>query len=265
MNIPSAYQAVLLSAGYRVAACLLIILVALVVRNIVRRAVRAAVNTAVGTGDEAGRAARLKTLGGLATSAASYAILFLAALMVLDQLGVDTRAVLTTAGVLGVAVGLGSQKLVRDVIGGFFILLENQFSVSEVVTLGGAGVTGTVQEMGLRVTKLRDGDGRLVMAGNGDITVVTNHSRGPLVINVDVVLAEDADMAVVNDAVTVAAGTLEAEDWADAPKALGLVEPPEGKIKVRVSGRAQPGRRDAAEMALRGALPDAMSAKELAG
>jgi small conductance mechanosensitive channel len=219
-----------------------------------RRGIAAAFRRAGASSDTPARAARLKTLGGLISSTVSYVIFFVAALMVLGELGANMGAVLTTAGVLGLAVGLGSQRLVRDVIGGFFLLLEDQFSIGETVTLGGSNVTGTVQEMGMRVTRLRDELGRLVIVANGDITVVTNHSRGPLTVTVDLTLPGDADLSAARHAIFAAANSLPSNQWAEPPRYEGLLESPEGKMKVRVRGRAAHGRPETAEMALRAAL-----------
>lgn len=231
-----------------------VVLFAIVVRAIVRRAVVGSFSHLAETSEDLARAARLRTLGGLVSSTARYAVVFVALLMVLTEFGVDTKAVVTAAGVFGIAIGLGAQKLVRDVIGGFFILLENQFSVGETVTLGGPAVTGVVEEMGLRVTRLRDDIGRLVIVGNADITSVTNHSRGPLLVVVDVLLPRDVALDTVRGQVNAAARSLDERDWAMRPSVRGIVDAPESRVKVRVSGQAADGRRDEAEMALRVAL-----------
>lgn len=232
----------------------LIIVVAAVALFLARRAIQGAFRRAITSSEDHARAARLKTLSGLLSSTVSYLIFFVAGMMVLGELGANMGAVLTTAGVLGLAAGLGSQRLVRDVIGGFFLLLENQFSVGELVTLGGSNVTGIVQEMGMRVTRLRDDLGRLVIVANGDITVVTNHSRGPLTVAVDLALPGDTDLDALRRAITAAANTLPADQWADLPHYEGLLDAPEGKIKVRIRGRAAHTRPEDAEMALRAAL-----------
>jgi small conductance mechanosensitive channel len=232
----------------------LIIAVAAVALVFSRRGIHAALQRAIMASESPARAARLKTLGGLISSTVSYVIFFVAALMILGEMGANMGAVLTTAGVLGLAVGLGSQRLVRDVIGGFFLLLEDQFSIGETVTLGGSNVTGAVKEMGMRVTRLRDDLGRLVIVANGDITVVTNHSRGPLAVTVDLTLPADADLDAVQRAVSAAAGALPSGQWAIPPRYEGILDAPEGKLKVRVAGRAAGVRPEIAEMALRAAL-----------
>lgn len=157
----------------------LIIILLLVARAIAFRVINRTM-TAIAAREEAegrsGAAGRARTLGGLLRSVLSYVLVFIAAIMILRALGTDPVPLLTTAGVLGLAVGFGAQKLVRDVISGFFILLESQYSVGEYVTIGTS--TGTVEEIGMRTTRLRDDIGRLTIIANGDITQVTNHSRG---------------------------------------------------------------------------------------
>jgi small conductance mechanosensitive channel len=139
---------------------------------------------------------RADTLQGLLCSVASYLINFIVILTVLQLLGIPIQTVLAGAGIAGLAVGFGAQNLIRDVITGFFILYEDHFGVGDAVTL--AGVTGTVEEMGLRVTKIRDFDGSLHIVPNGDIGQVNNQSRGTsrVVVNVDVAYEEDVEEAL---------------------------------------------------------------------
>ncbi|MBM3459533.1 MAG: mechanosensitive ion channel, partial [Armatimonadetes bacterium] len=128
--------------------------------------------------------ARLHTLAAISRSLFSYSLLFIAAVTVLSLLGVNVMAILAGAGVAGLALSFGAQRLVRDVLTGFFLLLEDQFRVGEMVTLvGGPGLPqfqGTVLDVGLRVTRLRDLSGKLVSLGNGEVVAVINHSRGPI-------------------------------------------------------------------------------------
>jgi small-conductance mechanosensitive channel len=90
--------------------------------------------------------------------------------MILSELNVDTRSILAGVGIIGLAAGIGAQNLVRDVVTGFFILFEDQFAVGDYVNI--AGVTGTVEDMGLRVTKVREATGDLHIISNGEIKQV---------------------------------------------------------------------------------------------
>ncbi len=124
------------------------------------------------------QAGRVRTLMGLARSVADFLLGFLLAVNVLGRVGINVTAIIGTASVAGLAVGFGAQKLIKDLITGFILLLEDQYAVGETVTIG--NVTGTVEELGMRVTRIRDGDGRIHILSNGDIAVVCNHSRGPI-------------------------------------------------------------------------------------
>lgn len=151
----------------------------------------------VKVGDDAteARQARLKALNSALRSGCAFVLGLIAAIMVLETAGIPIVAVLTTASVAGLAVGFGSQKLVRDVIAGLFILVEDQYGVGDFVTIGAA--TGRVEELGIRVTTLRDKSGKIWVMSNGDIALVCNHSRGEFVLSHDVLVpvTEDLDKA----------------------------------------------------------------------
>jgi small-conductance mechanosensitive channel len=113
---------------------------------------------------------RIKTLRGVIQNLLRYALYFVGAIMILSELNVDTRSILAGVGIIGLAAGIGAQNLVRDVVTGFFILFEDQFAVGDYVNI--AGVTGTVEDMGLRVTKVREATGDLHIISNGEIKQV---------------------------------------------------------------------------------------------
>ena len=118
-------------------------------------------------------------------------------MLVLAELGVDLKPILAGAGILGLAIGFGAQTLVKDVITGFFILLENQIRVGDVVTA--AGMTGEVEAVNLRTTVLRDADGKTHIIPNSAITVVTNATRdfSRALLDVGVSYREDTDRAMM--------------------------------------------------------------------
>lgn len=115
-----------------------------------------------------------------------------ALLMILDVLAIDIGPLLASIGIAGLALGLGAQTLVKDVIGGVFILLEGQYQVGDTVEL--AGRIGTVEELTLRVTHVRDARGFLHIIPNGEIRVVTNRVRDWSRANVDVSIPFEADV-----------------------------------------------------------------------
>ncbi len=143
------------------------------------------------------RQAQIKTIGALLNSILGYALLFVGLLSILGALGVNLGPVLATVGVTGLAVSFGAQQLVRDVINGFFILVEDQFTVGEEVTID--GVHGTVETMGMRITRIRDDQGRLVTFANSSINRVINHSRGKAAISVEVGVAAEYGLTAARE------------------------------------------------------------------
>ncbi len=136
---------------------------------------------------------RAETLGRILRQVIGVFVWGTAAMLVLSELGISIGPILAGAGIAGIAVGLGAQTLVKDVIGGFFILLENQFRVHDVIAV--AGVSGAVEAINLRTTVLRDAEGRVHVIPNGAISVVTNFTRewSVAVLDVGVAYAEDLD------------------------------------------------------------------------
>jgi len=136
---------------------------------------------------------RAQTISRILRQASSVLVWSLTIMLVLGELGVDLKPILAGAGILGLAVGFGAQTLVKDVITGFFILLENQIRVDDTVTA--AGCTGVVEAVNLRTTVLRDFDGTTHIIPNSSITVVTNATRdwSRAVLDVGVAYKEDTD------------------------------------------------------------------------
>jgi len=121
------------------------------------------------------RAQQIRTLATVLTSIGVFVIIFVAALEVLPLLGFNLGPLLASAGVAGLAIGFGAQTLVHDFINGFFILLENQYDIGDKIRI--AGVAGTVEDMTLRRTVLRDDDGTLHTVPNSQVTIVSNTTR----------------------------------------------------------------------------------------
>jgi len=121
------------------------------------------------------REARVRALGSLLSSVIDFVLGFVAVIMILQAVGLNIVPLLTTASVAGIAVGFGAQKLVRDMISGFFILMDDLYGVGDSVTI--VGVTGAVEDIGMRTTRIRDEAGKLYVIPNGDISTVCNHSR----------------------------------------------------------------------------------------
>jgi len=141
------------------------------------------------------RAKRARTLGSVINKVAAGLIVGIAALMVLNELHVNISPVLTGAGIVGLAVGFGAQTLVRDIISGFFLILEDQVRVGDVAAINGTG--GLVEELNLRTIVLRDVEGTVHVFPNGSITTLANRSKDFSYYVIDLPLAykEDPDRA----------------------------------------------------------------------
>lgn len=222
-----------------------IVLLYLVVRFLIARAGRTVVNRLEGMERIAAQKPRIRTLGNLIRSIVEYTVLIIAMLMALRAVGIDITPLLATAGVAGLAVGFGAQRLVRDVISGFFLLAENQFAVGEVVTIG--AVTGTVEEVGMRTTRLRDEQGRMVVIANGDISLVTNHSRmGGVRTSVEFRVSANADLGALSDLLQATAKELGIEN-----PLVGVSAFDAASVTVRLSGEVPPAQREAYELRLK--------------
>lgn len=137
-------------------------------------------------------ARRTKTIGKLVGNVIGYTVNFIILMLIMNQLGFNLAPLLAGAGVLGLAIGFGAQSLVKDVITGFFIIFEDQFGVGDVIQVG--NYKGTVEEIGLRVTRIRNWTGEVHILPNGSIRDVTNFSLHNSVAVVDISVAYEADV-----------------------------------------------------------------------
>ncbi|WP_366923535.1 mechanosensitive ion channel family protein [Metallumcola ferriviriculae] len=203
---------------------------------------------------------RAHTLSVLLRSILMYTVYFIAGLMVLEIFTIPTGSILASAGIAGLAVGFGAQNLVKDIITGFFIIFEDQFSVGEFVSV--AEVTGIVDEMGLRTTKVREWTGQLHTIPNGEIGKVTNYNRGKMAALVSIGIAYEAD---VDWAIEVLRKTSEQayQDMAtivDVPVVQGVVELADSAVVIRTVAQTVPGEQWAVERELRKLFKQALDA-----
>jgi small-conductance mechanosensitive channel len=181
----------------RVAAVLVVALILTRIAVWVAERIRSRIGDGEPPSSSTPRARRAHTLAGIVKIAAVIAIWLLAAFTLLDQLGVHIGPMLAAAGVGGIAIGLGAQSLVRDLIAGFFILAEHQFDVGDVIEV--AGVSGRVEHVGLRTTTLRNLDGRRHVVPNGEIRISTNMTKEFSRYMVDLPMPYDEDPERVAD------------------------------------------------------------------
>lgn len=183
---------------------------------------------------------RLKTLASILRSVLRYTVYFIAGMTILDTLGVPMTSILATAGIGGLAVGFGAQNLVKDVITGFFILLEDQISVGDYVTL--EGISGTVVGMGMRVTTIQGFTGELNIIPNGSITKVINYSKAnnKAIVDVNVSYKSDIDKAIELMKDVGLNLMKENQDIVEEPNVLGVVSLGESGVTIRMITTVRP-------------------------
>lgn len=155
---------------------------------------------------------RMSTIEALASNFLKFFIVVIAGVMLMQQVGLDVGPAIAGLGVVGIAVGFGAQHLVKDYLNGALILIENQFSIGDVVRV--AGVAGAVEDFSLRRTTLRDLDGNVHTVPNGEISVASNLTRVWGRVNEDISVAYGTDIEAVTRIVDdVARSLMEDPDW----------------------------------------------------
>ena len=243
---------------------LLILLAALVIRGLVSRSIRRL--TQVGNGAtprllkplreralpvlehtallSERRRQRAETVGSILRSITSFAVLGLAFVLILGELGINLAPIIAGAGIVGVALGFGAQNLVKDFLSGIFMVLEDQYGVGDIIDVGEA--SGTVEAVGLRVTRLRDVYGTAWYVRNGEIVRVGNKSQGYAQVVLDVPLSHRADLDRAGAIMKATADELwQDEEWQDVvldePQYLGVEQITADAVVLRLTVKTRPG------------------------
>jgi small-conductance mechanosensitive channel len=183
---------------------------------------------------------REKTLVKLLQNTLAYVVYFSTILAVLSEFSIDVKGLLAGAGVLGLAVGFGAQSLVKDIITGFFIIFEDQFSVGDYVKIGIA--EGTVEEIGLRTTKIKSFTGEISILPNGTISQVVNYSMENSLAIVDVTIPFEVGVDKTEKMIKSYLSTLlkSNSDFINVPKLIGAQDFTETEIIVRIIAETKP-------------------------
>ena len=192
-----------------------------------------------GENPKPGNSKRNKTLINVLQNAVSIIIWFIVFVMVLETFGVPVATLLAGAGVVGLAIGFGAQSLVKDMLTGFFILLENQFDTGDFVRINTSGTTvaeGEVLSMGLRISKIQGYEGELFIIPNGTINEVINFSKYNSISFLDINLSLTEDLDHVEDLLNgYAEKAMDAdESLVEKPQVLGLNDIVNGEAIMRV-------------------------------
>lgn len=191
------------------------------------------------------------TLSGLIKNMIRYVLSFIAVLICFDAAGINIRTFLAVTSVAGVAVGFGAQSLIKDVLSGFFILFEDQFAVGDYVTIG--DMSGVVENVGLRITKIRDFAGDLYIIPNGSIDKVTNKSRGNMkaTVDIDVDYKEDIDRVLKITKEVCDGMVKDCEFVVSSPQNIGISKINGEAVTIRVIAQTYPMKQGDAESEFR--------------
>ena len=232
-----------------------ILVIALVVNRLLRAASKLIIKPAAAqTRQSQLREQQTRTLAAIIYSTGSKVVWAIALLTALDQLKINILPAVTFAGLASLALGFGAQTIVRDLIAGFYIILEDQFVVGDTVQIG--DYVGRVEHLTLRRTVLRDARGALVTIANGEIRTVSNLSRDWSQAFVDVSLAPESAIDKTLQALETAAAALRGDpSWSqalvDGPRVLGLQDFDRTASKIRLQVRTAPTRQDEVARELR--------------
>jgi len=189
------------------------------------------------------------------------------AIQIIERLGVPTSGLVAPAAVVGVAFGFGAQRLVQDLLAGFFIIAERQYGFGDLISISGpgipSGVIGTVEDVTLRVTKIRTANGEVIFTSNGQIAQLTNLSRDWARVVVDVPVPLSVDIGHISEILRQVGREVFADEQLhpqllDAPSVMGVQSIEVGQIHVRIVARTLPGRQFLVGLALRGRIAAAL-------
>jgi small-conductance mechanosensitive channel len=212
--------------------------------------------------------ARVQTVGSLLRSVSTFVVGLVASLTIMSLVGLPLGPLLASAGVGGVALGFGAQSLVKDFLSGIFMIFEDQYGVGDVVDTGEA--IGTIEEVSLRITRLRDFDGVVWYVRNGEIVRIGNRSQGYGAAWVDMPVSYREDiqkvLAVVREACTAFA---EDEEWKplllEAPTVLGVDSIAGQTVTVKILAKCLPGENFGVQRELRARIKSAFDANDIQG
>ncbi|MGC4152229.1 MAG: mechanosensitive ion channel family protein [Propionicimonas sp.] len=233
-----------------VARWLLVRAIGLITRSMTERAQRRKAATPAGriiaamTGADSARyEQRAATMGSLLRSVVAVGVFTVTILTILAIFDVPLGPLLATAGVGGVALGFGAQSLVRDYLSGMFMIMEDQYGVGDIIDTG--QVTGTVEEVGLRVTRLRDANGQVWYVRNGEILRVGNQSQGWSTAIADVPIGNDEDAAQALEILKAVASAVGADEQfadvlMDAPSVVGVDSVTATGTTLRITAKTLP-------------------------
>jgi small-conductance mechanosensitive channel len=209
---------------------------------------------------------RTDTIRRLVKTTGTVLIIAITLLMILDRLGIDIRPILASVGIVSLALGLGAQTLVKDFIGGFFIILEGQFHIGDVIEFG--GIIGTVEDLTMRATKLRDADGTIHIVPNGELRIVSNRTRGWARAFVDVTVPYDQNIEEAYRSLEDVKNNAEKDEaiselLLDKLTITGIEGLDDWGIRLRITGKTRPNRQWEVQRYLRQQVLGTLAARNI--
>ncbi|MCF3107346.1 mechanosensitive ion channel family protein [Niabella sp. CC-SYL272] len=252
----------LISSGLRILA---IIIATIVVYFILLRVINRIVKVAVKAGqdhDIAGEIQREKTLSQIFRITLKIISVLIAGLMIASEFGIKIAPLIASAGVIGLAFGFGGQYLIKDLISGLFIIMENQYRIGDFITI--ADLSGTVERISLRVTTLRDMDGNVHHVPHGEVKTVSNGSKAFARVNLDIGVGYGSDIDQVKTIVDNVGNELATDaSWKDhiisPPQFLRVQDLADSSVVIKVWGDTKPGKQWAVSGELRKRIYDAFN------
>lgn len=205
------------------------------------------------------RSRRVQTVGRLLKNTAGYVINFIVILLVLGEFHINLAPLLAGAGVLGLAIGFGAQSLVKDIITGFFIILEDHFSVGDVIKTG--NYKGTVEMIGMRATRIRSWTGEVFILPNGSINDVTNFSLNNAVAVIDVPIASTDDIETVSEMIRGVLHKFDDANLIGQPDLLGVQSIDAADVIYRIIAECRPNTQASVTRHLNAALKKAFESE----
>jgi len=241
-NLNSAILGWLQTSGIKIAIIIILGLVAQILLTKTSKTLLSSVLSKHISSDRsgAGKEKRIDTINQVVAKTTGIIIFLIVLLMIFIEIGINVTPILTGAGIMGIAIGFGAQDMVKNLLHGVFILIEDQYSEGDTVTL--AGITGTVEEFDLRKTVIRDLDGTQHHIPNGEITIASNKTKGWSGINLNIGIAYNTDLNKLKQIVNqIGQDASSNEKIIQAPQLVGVEKFADSAIIIKILGRTKPG------------------------
>ena len=256
-----------LGHGIKILAIIIVVWIILrILKTIIHRVIKSVIGKTYGIRDGVAVEKRTATLETVFYSTVKIVIWVIAVMMIIPEFGVNIGPILAAVGVAGLAFGFGAQYLIRDLIAGLFIILEDQYRKGDSIKVG--DVAGTVEEINLRKTVIRDIDGVEHHIPNGEIKIASNRTKLWSRINLEIGVSYDTDLdKVIRVLNKVGKEMAKDKDWKgviiEAPEAIGVNEFGDSAIMIKVLGKVKPGEQWGTARELRKRIKEAFDKEKI--